>query len=127
MECDEVREHLSAFEESIPPMKEVAAHLAGCSACQEERERYRELRAAMAALEAMPVEPPAWLLGSLTERTMERMRRVAAIKATGRQIGEHRVAAGGAAILLAGLAGAVVFGRSRRRSRRLRLAALAGA
>ncbi len=127
MECSEVRAHLSAFDEKTPPMKEIAMHLQSCEACRAEQERYRELQAALAALEAMPVEPPAWLVGSITERTMERMRRVTAIKATGRQIGEHRVAAGGAAILLAGLAGAVMVGRSRRRARRLRLAGLATA
>ena len=127
MECGEVREHLSAFDEKTPPMKEVAIHLESCESCRAERERYRELQAAMAALEAAPIQPPAWLLGTITERTIERMRRTAAIKATGRQIGEHRLAAGGAAILLAGVAGAVFVRRSRRRGRRLRLAGLASA
>jgi hypothetical protein len=127
MECGEVREHLSAFDDKTAPIKEISIHLDSCASCRAEQERYRQLQKAMAALEATPIEPPGWLLGALTERTLERMRRVAAIKATGRQIGEHRVAAGGA-ILLAGLAGAVVVGRSkRRRTRRLRLAGLASA
>jgi hypothetical protein len=128
MECGEVREHLSAFDDKTAPINEISIHLDSCASCRAEQERYRQLQKAMAALETTLIEPPAWLLGALTERTLERMRRTAAIKATGRQIGEHRVAAGGAAILLAGLAGAVVVGRSRRRrTRRLRLAGLATA
>lgn len=124
MECSEVREHLSAFDEKTPPMSQISVHLESCEGCREEQRRFQELGAAMRALEATPTEPPAWLLASLTETTLERMRRMAAIKATGKQIGEHRLAAGGAAILLAGVAGAVLVGR--RRSRRLRVAPLVG-
>ena len=123
MECGEVREHLSAFDEKTPPMKEISLHLEGCEGCREEQKRFQELGAAMRALEAAPLEPPAWLLASLTETTLERLRRMAAIRATGKQIGEHRLAAGGA-ILLAGVAGALFVGR--RRSRRLRVVQLTG-
>jgi predicted anti-sigma-YlaC factor YlaD len=125
MECSEVREHLSAFDESEPPMSEISAHLESCEGCRDEQRRFQELAAAMGELEATPLEPPAWLLASLTETTLERMRRIAAIKATRKQIGEHRVAAGSAAIVLAGVAGALFMGR-RRRSRRLRVASLTG-
>ena len=125
MECSEVREHLSAFDEKTPPMREVSAHLETCEGCREEQRRFQQLVAAMGELEATPLEPPAWLLASLTETTLERLRRMAAIKATRRQIGEHRVAAGSAAIVLAGVAGALLVGR-RRRSRRLRIASLSG-
>lgn len=125
MECSEVREHLSAFDEKTPPMNEISAHLETCEGCREEQRHFQELVAAMGELEAAPLEPPAWLLASLTETTLERMRRIAAVKATGRRIGEHRVAAGGAAIVLAGVAGALFVGR-RRRSRRLRVASLTG-
>lgn len=125
MECSEAREHLSAFEQQTPPVAELSTHLQSCEECRRERSRYQELVEAMGELESAPLEPPAWLLASLTETTLERLRRRAAIAATRKQIGHHRVAAGG--ILLAGVAGAVFFGRSRRRSRRLKLSGLAGA
>ena len=127
MDCSEVREHLSAYEPNTTPIEQISAHLEECDLCRAEQSRYAELQAALAEMEGTVAEPPAWLLASLTETTLERLRRTAALRATRRQIGEHRVAAGGAAILVAGVAGALVVGRSRRRSRRLKLARLVNA
>ncbi|MGQ0680155.1 MAG: anti-sigma factor family protein [Actinomycetota bacterium] len=125
MECGQAREHISAFDESEPPIAELGAHLAVCEDCRTEQAQYGELMSAMKQLADVNLQPPAWLLASLTEKTLERARRVATVKATGRQIGEHPKVAAGGAILLAGVAGAWVFGR--RRLRRVRSPGLVAA
>lgn len=120
MKCAQVREHFPAFD-SQKFSDEVLAHLNSCEGCRSELGEYRALQAGLGSLAAAPIQPPAWLLGSITERVAETARRRAAVErarrqigdATIGQIGEHRVAAG-SALGLAVLAGAVLFGRSRR-------------
>lgn len=126
MECSEAREHFSAFDRNADPIKEIVDHLAGCSACRVERSKYQELVNALGGLAELNVEPPHWLLASLTEVTMERARRMAALKDVGKQLTTPKVATGGA-IVLAGMAGALIFGRKRRRTRKLRVGGLAAA
>lgn len=120
MKCVQVREHFPAFDQSKFPA-EVLGHLEHCEDCRTELAEYRELQANLGTLASMDIQPPAWLLGTVTERVMEVARRRAALAETRRQleryttkqIGEHRVAAG-SALGLAVLAGALLFGRSRR-------------
>lgn len=122
MECSEVREHLPAFDEEVLS-PDVLSHLAACEQCRSILKLYRELDAGLACLATLDIEPPAWLLEALTEAVAQRLRRKAVVmatsrqlsRATTRQIGEHRLAAGGA-LLLAGVA-LLVKGRSRRRVR----------
>lgn len=116
MECAEVREHLSAIDRQVAPVKGIIDHLAGCEACRLEQGKYLQLQSAMSDLSGVALEPPGWLLASLTETTLERMRRAAALKAATRQLGTPKLAGG--AILLAGVAGAIVLRRSKKRSRR---------
>lgn len=123
MECAEVREHFPAFDsKQFPPG--VLGHLEACEECRTELAEYRALEAELGSLAAVDIEPPAWLLGAITERVAETARRRAALARARRQlesvttkpIGEHRVAAG-SALGLAVVAGAVLFGRSRRQQR----------
>lgn len=123
MECAHARELFPAFDEqTFPP--EVLGHLEGCESCRSELAEFRTLQAHLSSLVDVEIQPPAWLLGTVTERVAEAARRRAVIEetrrqlgrattVTTRQIGEHRVAAG-SALGLAVLAGAVLFGRSRR-------------
>lgn len=120
MKCAQAREHFPAFDQEKFPA-EVLGHLEHCEDCRTELAEYRELQANLGILASMDIQPPAWLLGAVTERVMETARRRAALAETRRQlerfttkpIGEHRVAAG-SALGLAVLAGALLFGRSRR-------------
>lgn len=122
MKCAHAREHFPAFDEkAFPPG--VLGHLEACESCRAELAEYRKLEAQLGSLAAIDIQPPAWLLGTVTERVAEAARRRAVIEetrkqlgrattVTTRQIGEHRVAAG-SALGLAVLAGAVMFGRRR--------------
>lgn len=123
MDCSQAREHLSAFDVNAPPIKEIVDHLAGCTDCRAEQVQFQQLQEAMGDLAETIIEPPVWLLASLTETTIERLRRNATRAQTSKQLASPRVATGGA-LLLAGIAGALVF---RRRSRRLRIGGLAAA
>lgn len=122
MECSESREHLPAFDEEVLST-DVLNHLAACEQCRLVLKAYRDLDAALSALATVTIEPPPWLLEALNEAVSQRLRRKAMViatsrqlsRATTRQIGEHRLAAGGA-LLLAGVA-LLVKGRSRRRVR----------
>ncbi len=122
MECAEARDHFPAFDQQTFPTQ-VLEHLKACAVCRAELAEYRALEARLASLAAVDIQPPSWLLGIITERAAETARRRAAITRARKQlesvttpIGEHRVAAG-SALGLAVLAGAVLFGRSRRHQR----------
>lgn len=123
MKCTQAREHFPAFDSETFP-GEVLGHLESCEDCRVELAAYRALQANLGSLASVDLQPPEWLLGTITERVAEAARRRAALERTRRQlgdvtigqIGEHRVAAG-SALGLAVLAGAVLFGRSRRQHR----------
>lgn len=123
MDCSQAREHLSAFDVNATPIKEIVDHLGECADCSTEQSQFQQLQEAMRQLAETTIEPPAWLLASLTETTIERLRRNISFKQTGKQLASPKVATGGA-LLLAGVAGALVF---RRRSRKLRIGGLAAA
>lgn len=123
MDCSQAREHLSAFDANAAPIKEIVDHLGACADCSAERVHFQQLQEAMTELATTNVEPPSWLLATLTETTMQRARNKAALKQTSRQLASPKVATGGA-LLLAGVVGAFAF---RRRSRKLRIGGLAAA
>lgn len=130
MECREAAEHLAACVDEPsglptgPAARAIDAHLRSCASCRADLENYRRLGAALSGLATHTVEPPAWLLDSVLERVNARRRAQDALTAP------RVAAAGGAALLLAGLATGAVLLRGRRRRRglttRLR-AATAGA
>jgi hypothetical protein len=54
----------------------IDAHLAGCASCRRDANRQRSLAAGLASLSAREVEPPAFLVEAIVERTRsERSRR----------------------------------------------------
>lgn len=120
MECVHVREHLPAFDEQLFST-EVLEHLEACPDCRTVLGEYRELQAGLSFLGTTAIQPPAWLLGTVTERVADRLRRRSALLQSSTQIkqathslNEHRAATAGSALGVALLAGAVLFGRSRR-------------
>jgi predicted anti-sigma-YlaC factor YlaD len=120
MECREVREFLPAYDELDGSVKLVAIdrHLAGCSACAATLLQYRALSDDLAQLADLNADPPAWLLGTLTDAVAERVHQEAVLRARRERMTDPVVlAAGGAAMLTAGLVGALVA-RSRRQRRR---------
>ena len=121
MECREVRGYLPAYVEQAggPRSGLVDSHLQSCSGCRAELEQFRELSTGLSQLVEHPVEPPAWLLGTLTETISERAGRLAAIRQRTEKITDPKVVAGGA-ILVAGVAGALLMRGRRRRRRGLR-------
>lgn len=128
MKCREVREYLPARVEQAegPHAAAVDEHLTACAGCRAVLEEYREMGAALSALALKTVDPPAWLLGTLTETVTERADRLRALRERRRRLAKPRVAAMGGAILVAGLAGAVLL-RGRRRRRRAVSTRLRGA
>ena len=133
MECREAQEHIPAHVDRPggPVARALDSHLRSCERCQGELSRYRELHGALASLATRTIEPPAWLMPV----TIERVRSRAALRARipdprhvrDRLTDPRIAAAGGAALVLAGLATAFAV-RGRRRRRRLvtlRTAALA--
>jgi hypothetical protein len=117
--CSQVRDYLAAFDDPSLAPEEVARHLAGCSMCRAEQRAYRDLVSDLAGLKDVEVATPAWLLGSLTESTLERVHQRQLLEASLHRLSDRKVLAG-SAILVAGVAGAawLMRGRSQRRSAR---------
>lgn len=116
MECREVREFLPAYDEIASSLQLTAIdrHLAGCTGCRTTLDQYRALSGELAELRHLVVEPPAWLLGTLTDAVAE---------AVGHRVRRDRrttpILAGGAAMLTAaGVVGALVARQRRHRRRR---------
>lgn len=126
MECREVREYLPAYVDQMggPKSADVDAHLQTCAGCRAELEQYREMQSELATLSAQTIEPPAWLLGTLTETVAERAAQRAAIRNTVQKVANPKVVVTGGALVVAGVAGIVLMSRRRRRrggiARRLR-------
>ena len=123
MECREAAQHIPAYidQSGGPAARALDAHLRTCERCRGELDAYRDLQGALAALATQTIEPPAWLLPATIDavRSRVRLRRhVAAAREVRERLADPRVAAaGGAAILLAGLATGAVLIRGRRRRR----------
>lgn len=119
MECREVREFLPAYDELGGSLQLTAIdrHLAGCSACAATLLQYRALSDDLAQLADLNTDPPPWLLGTLTDAVAERAQQEAVLRARRERMTDPIVLAGGAAMLTAGLVGALLA-RSRRQRRR---------
>jgi predicted anti-sigma-YlaC factor YlaD len=125
MECREASQHIPAYMDSSggPAARALDAHLHVCDRCRAELDAYRDLQGALAALATQTIEPPGWLLPATIDAVASRKRlrrHVPAARQVRERLANPRVAAaGGAAILLAGLATGAVLVRGRRRRRRL--------
>jgi predicted anti-sigma-YlaC factor YlaD len=119
MECREVREFLPAYDElgGSLQLTTIDRHLAGCSACAATLLQYRALSDDLAQLADLNTDPPPWLLGTLTDAVAERVQQEAVLRARRERMTDPIVLAGGAAMLTAGLVGALLA-RSRRQRRR---------
>jgi predicted anti-sigma-YlaC factor YlaD len=115
MNCSEVSDYLITHDDgvSLDLPSVVVQHLDTCARCRLEFEQNRNLAADLRWLAEHEVEVPAWLQGTLTEITVEKLRRKEALRVASRQLAKPRVLGG--ALLLAGVAGLVVRGRIRRR------------
>lgn len=106
MTCAEVREMLPAYVDDGPDTLIVRRHLARCANCRAELATYTELKQGLRSLEPVPFDAPAGLKRALV-----------AIPTRGGRVGEvrthvarnRRAYLGGAAILVAGAAGAAVW------------------
>lgn len=121
MECYQIREYLPAFDEQADDAA-VREHLQDCESCRAQLKQYRDLGRELSALAGYDLVPPAGLEAAIIEATLERLRRTAALRAASRQLGEHRGVAAGGALLLAGVAGAILF-NARQRKQRVEVAA----
>ncbi len=115
MECREVREYLPAYNELARDLRSfIRRHLDGCPDCRAELERYREVQAGLGGLAAIAIEPPSWLLPAVTETVVERAQRRQVAREAVRRTTDPKVIVGGA-IVVAGLVGAGIASRRRRR------------
>jgi anti-sigma factor RsiW len=123
VECREAAQHIPSYIDHSggPAASALDAHLRTCDRCRGELDAYRDLQGALAALATQTIEPPTWLLPATIDAVRSRMRirrHVAAAREVRERLADPRVAAaGGAAILLAGLATGAVLIRGRRRRR----------
>jgi anti-sigma factor RsiW len=109
--CAEIREMLPAYSDDPGGDLFVRRHLAGCAACRKELASYEGLRADLAGLAFTSFEPPAELLPILKEIPSN----PSSIDSLKTHVRRNRSAyLRGAAVLVAGAAGAAVW-RSRRR------------
>ena len=110
MTCVEVREMLPAYANGEEPSLGVRRHLSRCQGCSAEMARYRTLMTSLRSLEAHAPELPAGLVDRLIQIPSEAGRidilRVHVAR-------NRRVYAGGAAVALAGVAGAALWRRHR--------------
>jgi anti-sigma factor RsiW len=107
---EEIRESLPAYVKSGDVSLAVKRHLSRCTECSAELARYQSLANALGALETTPLEPPPELAVALKEIPRSQTR-VALLRA---HMARNRSAyIGGAAVAVAGAAGAVLW-RSRR-------------
>ncbi|HEX2258893.1 MAG TPA: hypothetical protein VHJ40_04035, partial [Actinomycetota bacterium] len=115
MKCSEVGEYLITHDDGVvlDLPSDIAEHLDTCARCRLEFEQNRNLAASLRWLGEQEVEAPVWLAATLTEATLERLRRRETIRATSRQLAKPRVLGG--ALILAGVAGLVVRGRMKRK------------
>ncbi len=115
MKCSEVGEYLITHDDGVvlDLPSDIAEHLDTCARCRLEFEQNRNLAASLRWLGEQEVEAPVWLAATLTEATLDRLRRRETIRATSRHLAKPRVLGG--ALILAGVAGLVVRGRIKRK------------
>jgi predicted anti-sigma-YlaC factor YlaD len=124
MKCREAREYLPAYlEEPRGVSHLVEGHLATCAHCRRELEEYRELAASLSSLREETVEPPGWLAAALIETVRERAERRHGLVRRAQTLADPKVAIAAGALAAAGVTGAILLSRKRRRRgtrRRLR-------
>lgn len=116
-DCGEVQEFLSAYDEQAgsADFTRVERHLATCGSCQADKARFEELKLTLGDLSHETIDPPGWLVASITQQVAEKARRIAAINRVKTQVTNPKMLSGGA-LLAAGVAGLfIVRGRKRRR------------
>jgi anti-sigma factor RsiW len=104
--CAEVRETLPAYARRNEPSLAVRRHLSRCPHCSTEMARYRTLMSSLKGLEARTPEPPEGLVEVLI-RIPSEARRIDVVRVHVAR--NRRVYAGGAAVALAGAAGAALW------------------
>jgi len=108
MKCPEVREELPAYVRGEQPTLAVRRHLSTCEGCREESARYESLAGALGALQSMTVEPPSGLKHALVAIPSNQGR----LGAVRTHVTRHRRRyVGGAAVAVAGTAGALLLRR----------------
>jgi anti-sigma factor RsiW len=110
MKCEEIRESLPAYVKGGEASLGVKRHLSRCRECSAELARYQSLSNALGALETTPLQPPPDLARVLKAIPHEQSR-VDMVRA--HMARNRSVYLGGAAVAVAGAAGAVLW-RSRR-------------
>jgi anti-sigma factor RsiW len=106
MTCGEVREMLPAYAGEAEPSLAVRRHLSRCPYCAAELARYRTMMSSLEALRSHAFDPPPGLLERLSTIPSE-AGRIDTIRV---HVGRNRmVYAGGAAVALAGAAGAALW------------------
>ena len=129
MGCRQIREYLPAYLDTSVGQRHISvdAHLQTCAGCRAELEGYREMGREMSGLASKIIEPPAWLVGTITETVSEKAYRSQALRRQTSRMTNPKVITTGA-IVVAGLTGAfVVRNRRRRRGRNRLLQALSEA
>ena len=109
--CAEVREMLPAYIDEPGRDLLLRRHIASCENCKQEVTHYDELSRGLRALALQPVEPPSELLPALMA-IPDADNAVASVKT--HVVRNRKAYLGGAAVLVAGAAGAALW-RSRRR------------
>ena len=111
LRCAEVQEMLPAYADEPGSDLSVRRHLATCEACKLEVDRYEAMRRGLQNLTGVAADPPYDLLPALLE-IPDADNAMASVKT--HVLRNRRAYASGAAVLLAGAAGAAIW-RSRRR------------
>ena len=112
MRCEEVREMLPAYAGGPDATLSVRRHLAKCSACRTEAERYDELQSSLSSMRAESIVPPPQLLRSLLDIPSGRTSRVESVR--GHVVRNRNAYAGGLAVAALGAGAAIWKSRSRR-------------
>lgn len=109
MKCEEAREMLPAYAGTTEGNLSLRRHLARCSDCLAEMERFAALTTALKELPGAVAEPPAMLVRALHDIPESSSR----LEEARRHLTRHkrRYAAGGLAVALVGAAGAAVLAR----------------
>lgn len=111
LRCVEVQEMLPAYADEPRSDLALRRHLAGCADCSDEALRYQQMSRSLLALASETAEPPADLLPALLA-VPDADNAVQAVKT---HVARNRRAyLGGAAVVVAGAAGAALW-RSRRK------------
>lgn len=109
--CAEVQEMLPAYVDQPGAHLALRRHLSRCKACRAELERYESLAAGLSSLALRPIEPPAGLLRSL-QAIPDQVNGIDAVRI--HVLRNRRAYLSGAAVVVAGAAGAALWRTKRR-------------